>query len=49
MGCAELLEFRFLRALALARGDEKEVPLVLRRDPIFSPLQYFKNSHLSLL
>jgi hypothetical protein len=32
-------------------GDEKEVPLVQKRDPIFIPLYfyYFKNLKLTLL
>jgi len=32
-------------------GDEKEVPLVLKLDPIFIPLQfyYFKNNKLTIL
>jgi hypothetical protein len=32
-------------------GDEKEVPLVLKLDPIFIPLHfyYFKNNKLTIL
>jgi hypothetical protein len=30
------------------RGDEKEVPLVLKLDPIFIPLNYFKNNKLTI-
>jgi hypothetical protein len=32
-------------------GDEKEVPLILKLDPIFIPLEiyYLKNNHLRII
>jgi hypothetical protein len=39
------------KAMGVTWGDEKEVPLVSKLDPIFIPLQiyYFKNNKLTIL